>query len=255
MKKVHGLVAVSGGFDPIHIGHVRMFKDAKKLGKKLVVILNNDNWLKTKKGFVFMNQSERKEILLETGLVDKVVITNHTEHDLDPSVKRELSALKPDIFANGGDRGRTNTPEMELCEELGIKMVFGIGKGGKVQSSSWLTNKTSMQGITVERPWGKMTTHASGTNYWLKTITVKPHEALSLQSHTGRSEFWVCVKGTVNAEVNGVTRKLAEGDSIEVAKGMKHRLSSKEGGTIVEVAVGHCDEEDIVRFEDKYGRA
>lgn len=139
--KNDGLVAVSGGFDPIHIGHVRMFKEAKKLGKKLVVILNNDNWLMDKKGFVFMDQGERKEILLETGLVDKVVITRHTKDDPDRSVNRELATLKPAIFANGGDRGRENTPEMELCNKLGIKLVFNVGKGGKVQSSSWLTDK------------------------------------------------------------------------------------------------------------------
>ncbi len=252
--KDSGIVAVSGGFDPIHIGHVRMFKEAKKLGKKLVVILNNDNWLLTKKGFVFMDQNERKEILLETGLVDKVVITSHKKDDPDRSVNRELAAVKPAIFANGGDRGRENTPEMDLCNKLGIKLVFNVGKGGKVQSSSWLINKTSMHGVSAERPWGKMTTHADGKNFWLKTITVKSHESLSLQSHKNRSEFWVCVSGSVIAEVGSETKNLREGDSITIAKGTKHRLSSEEGGTIVEVAIGDCDEEDIVRFEDKYGR-
>ncbi|TSD05085.1 MAG: cytidyltransferase-related enzyme [Parcubacteria group bacterium Greene0714_7] len=256
MKKTKdgGVVAVSGGFDPIHIGHVRMFKNAKKLGKKLVVILNNDNWLMTKKGFVFMTQNERKEILLETGLVDKVVITSHTENDPDRSVNRELAAVKPAIFANGGDRGRDNTPEMELCKKLGIEMVFSVGKGGKMQSSSWLTDKTSMQGIKVERPWGKMVTHVTAANYWVKTITVKPNEELSLQSHTGRDELWVCVTGTVIAEIGSEKKKLREGDFIFVAKGTKHRLSSKEGGAIVEVALGNCREEDIIRYEDKYGR-
>lgn len=256
MKKIKNskIVAVSGGFDPLHIGHVRMFKAARGLGKKLVVILNNDNWLLNKKDFVFMNQNERKEILLETGLVDKVVITSHVKNDSDNSVSRELKAVMPAIFANGGDRGRTNTPEMELCKKLGIEMVFGVGKGGKVQSSSWLTNKTSTQGIKLERPWGKMIMHVMGKNYWVKTITVKPKESLSLQSHKERAEFWVCIKGKIIAEVGTVKKELREGDSIMVEKQQKHRLSSKEGGTIVEVAVGNCDEDDIVRYEDKYGR-
>ena len=154
-KKKPVVVAVSGGFDPIHVGHIRHFIDAKKLGDKLVVILNNDNWLLSKKGFVFMDQTERKEILLETELVDKVVITSHKKDDPDRSVNKELAALRPDIFANGGDRGITNTPEMELCNKLGIKLVFNVGKGGKVQSSSWLTNKV----ITADKKTKKTDEH------------------------------------------------------------------------------------------------
>ena len=131
------IVAISGGFDPIHVGHVRMIKEAKKLGK-LVVILNNDNWLKTKKGFVFMRQEERKEILLACG-ADKVIITKHLKDDPDRSVCFELQMLKPDIFCNGGDRkGKKEVPETFVCQSLGIQMVFNVG-GGKIQSSSWLT--------------------------------------------------------------------------------------------------------------------
>lgn len=146
-KKV--TVAVSGGWDPIHIGHVRLFNTAKKLGDKLVVILNNDNWLIAKKGFVFMSERDRKEILLSLRAVDEVMLTSHKKGDSDRSVCRELLKLRPTIFANGGDRtpkDARNTssplnPEVELCRELGIKTVFNVGKGGKVRSSTDLVKR------------------------------------------------------------------------------------------------------------------
>lgn len=146
-KKI--VVAVSGGFDPIHIGHTRLFSEAKALGDELVVILNNDNWLRHKKGFVMMSQEERKEIIESLKPVDRVILTRHPENVTDRSVCAELASLKPDIFANGGDRNKKDAgnktsslnPEQVLCEKLGIKMVFNIGRGGKVQSSSWLAKK------------------------------------------------------------------------------------------------------------------
>lgn len=135
------IVAVSGGFDPIHIGHIRMFKKAKALGDKLVVILNNDNWLKKKKGYAFMPQKERKEIIENIKWVDGVVLTTHKPDPQDMSVCKDLAKLKPDIFANGGDRKKGNVPEDLVCEKYGIKMAFNIGNGGKIQSSSWLLEK------------------------------------------------------------------------------------------------------------------
>ncbi len=131
-------VAVSGGFDPLHIGHVRMFKEARRLGDKLVVLLNNDNWLCAKKGYAFMPEDERREMILAFPFVDRVVITCHTENDPDTSVARDLKKLRPTIFANGGDRKKENTPEDTVCDELGIKKRYGIGRGGKIQSSSWM---------------------------------------------------------------------------------------------------------------------
>lgn len=135
------IVAVSGGFDPLHIGHVRLFWEAKKLGKKLVVILNNDNWLRKKKGYVFMPQRERKEIIKALASVDKVVLTSHKRNPTDMSVCAELEKIRPDIFANGGDRTKKNIPEVEMCKKIGCKMAFNVGRGGKVQSSSWLLEK------------------------------------------------------------------------------------------------------------------
>src|SRR3989338_6171498 len=137
-KKKKIIVAVSGGFDPIHVGHIRMFEQAKNLGDELVVILNYDNWLKKKKGFVFIPQDERKEIIESIKRVDRVIITKHGRNPEDMSVQIELEKLRPDIFANGADRTKKNIPEVSTCKKINCKMVFNVGKGGKIQSSSWL---------------------------------------------------------------------------------------------------------------------
>lgn len=141
-KKKEIVVAVSGGFDPVHVGHVRLFKEARKLGDKLVVILNNDNWLMKKKGYVFMPQRERKELIEALEAVDKVIISEHKPNPKDMSVAKELRGLRPNVFANGGDRPSGTLPSLEkiVCKAVGCKMVYGIGRGGKVQSSSWLLN-------------------------------------------------------------------------------------------------------------------
>src|SRR3989344_562748 len=116
LKGTKKLVMVSGGFDPIHPGHIRLFKEAKALGDKLVVVINNDNWIRAKKGHGFM------------------------------SVCRELLKLKPNVFANGGDRNEKDAQnpksylykDIKLCKKLGIEMFFNIGRGGKIRSSSAL---------------------------------------------------------------------------------------------------------------------
>ena len=145
-KKKKVVVAVSGGFDPIHVGHVRMFREAKKLGDELVVILNNDNWLKKKKGYVFMQERERKELIQNLRDVDRVIISKHKKNTKDMSVSAEIAELRPDIFANGGDRNEADAAnpksslykDINTCRALHVGMIFNIGRGGKVQSSSWL---------------------------------------------------------------------------------------------------------------------
>ena len=129
------IVAVSGGFDPIHVGHLRMMKEAAKHGK-LTVIINSDDWLKRKKGYIFMPFEERAEIISELTCVDKVVMAK----DDDRTVCESLRELQPDIFANGGDRGANTTPESRLCKELGIELMYDVG-GGKVRSSSKLVKE------------------------------------------------------------------------------------------------------------------
>ena len=256
MKQNKKIVAVSGGFDPLHIGHVRLFEEAKKLGDELVVILNNDNWLETKKGFVFMKEDERAELLKSLRVVDDVVITNHAPDDADRSVSNALEELKPDIFANGGDRKKeADIPESDVCTTYGIEMVFGVGKGGKIQSSSWLTGEIAGKNTFDIRPWGEEEILKHNPKYWVKMLRITPGHRFSLQTHKHRAELWVCVEGELEAEVNGSKTILTEGSRVVVEPGQKHRLGSKEGGLIVEVAYGErLLEDDFIRHEDDYGR-
>jgi cytidyltransferase-like protein len=260
-------VAVSGGFDPLHIGHVRMFQQARKLGDRLVVILNNDNWLLSKKGFAFMSEMERKEIIEAFPAVDKVVITSHSPNDADRSVVRELCKLRPAIFANGGDRDKKDAsaqtsslnPEQELCKKLGIKLAFNVGRGGKVQSSSWMIRDAARATNRSVRPWGEFYGWDSGKKWYVKTIYVKAGKRLSLQYHHHRSERWVLVEGDATAVTveneKVVETSLKVGETFIVPKGVTHRLMSKKGGVLVEVAIGSTfNEGDIVRVEDDFGR-
>ncbi len=142
-------VAISGGFDPIHVGHIELMQEAKALGDRLVVILNNNNWLMKKKGFVFMDEKERAAIIKAVKYVDDVLITSHPENPDDMSVSSELEKLKPDIFANGGDRNEADAAnpqsslykDIKTCERIGIKIVYNVGKSGKIQSSSDLVKR------------------------------------------------------------------------------------------------------------------
>lgn len=130
------IVAVSGGFDPIHIGHVRMIQAAAQMGD-VIIIANSDKWLMRKKGYVFMPYEERQEILYAI----KGVVDVYEASDDDDTVCKTLEKVKPDIFANGGDRKEGNVPEYDVCTRLGIQMEFGVGGKDKPQSSSWLVDK------------------------------------------------------------------------------------------------------------------
>jgi len=129
-------IMVSGGFDPPHIGHIRMFQDAAEWGE-VIVAINSDDWLMRKKGYVFMPWLERAEIIRELTSVDRVVSFN----DNDDTAIQAIKVHQPDAFAIGGDRKKKNTPEMDLCDKLGIQMLWGIGGKDKPQSSSWLVDK------------------------------------------------------------------------------------------------------------------
>jgi D-beta-D-heptose 7-phosphate kinase/D-beta-D-heptose 1-phosphate adenosyltransferase len=132
MSEIKKTVCISGGFDPIHGGHIDYITEAAKLGD-VTVILNSDEWLMRKKGYVFMQWPERARVLEAIRGVKKVIGV----YDIDNSVSRALEIEKPDIFCNGGDRAQENTPEGEVCSALGITMVFNVG-GEKTQSSSRL---------------------------------------------------------------------------------------------------------------------
>lgn len=137
------IVMVSGGFDPVHAGHIRMIRDAANFGE-VIVIANSDEWLFRKKGFVFMTFDQRAEILNSI----KGVILVDSVDDTDGTVCEAIRRLKPDYFANGGDRGRSNTPEQAVCEEMGVKLLWGVGGDKKLASSSELVKNSG----TMESP-------------------------------------------------------------------------------------------------------
>ena len=140
-KSKKKLIAVSGGFDPVHVGHVRMIQAAAKFGD-VIVICNSDAWLKRKKGYSFMPFEERAEIIRAFKGVKSVIEAN----DDDGTVCETLAEMQPDIFANGGDRFNSNTPETQTCKKYAIEMLWGVG-GGKIQSSSDLVTKMKKVGI------------------------------------------------------------------------------------------------------------
>lgn len=138
-KKI--VVGVSGPFDPIHVGHIEYLQKARKLGDELIVLLNNDNWLVAKKGYCFMPEKDRKKIVEALACVDYVRISKHKPGTIDWSSIEGLIAVRPDIFANGGERKKGNTPETEYCKANGIKMIFGVGR--KLRSSSDLVKQAT----------------------------------------------------------------------------------------------------------------
>ena len=168
------MVIVSGGFDPIHKGHVRYINESAKYGK-VIVALNSDEWLKNKKGFIYMPFEDRKEILESLEFVDKVVEVD----DSDGTVCQALTKYLPDYFANGGDRFEDNIPEKQVCEHLEIEMLFNIG-GEKIESSSEI----------VKRNWGFYEVLHEG-DFKVKILTVLPGKSTSIQRHNLRNEHWI----------------------------------------------------------------
>jgi cytidyltransferase-like protein len=135
-KKI--IVAVSGYFNPLHVGHLEMIEKAKKLGDYLVVIINNDYQVKLKGSVPFLNQADRMRIVSALKCVDKVFLSI----DKDKTVCRSLAKVKPNIFANGGDRKSLgDVPEYPICQKLNIIMVDGLGK--KIRASSELIAKAA----------------------------------------------------------------------------------------------------------------
>lgn len=239
-------IVTSGYFNPLHIGHVQLLEQAKALGDRLVVIVNNDEQVRLKGSVPFMSEAERLAIVLSLKCVDEARVSI----DTDRTVKRTLESIgKFDIFAKGGDSTLDNVPEWETCRKLGAVVQIGVG-GEKVQSSSWLLRPA------VQKPWGAYTLHEKGLKHWIKTLTIKPGQATSLQSHEKRREIWVCVEGIAIATYGGQYEyEMHPGDTLHIEEGSQHRIASEVGCKLVEVAYGDPDENDIKRFSDKYGRA
>ena len=140
---IKNVIIVSGGFDPVHKGHIRMFREAANLGHQVFIGLNSGEWLSRKKGKPFMKWEERAEILESCKFITQVLPMDDSD-DTASDIIKQVAKLYEDqdmdiYFANGGDRTTDNVPEMDICKELGIAMLWGVG-GGKIQSSSWLTS-------------------------------------------------------------------------------------------------------------------
>jgi D-beta-D-heptose 7-phosphate kinase/D-beta-D-heptose 1-phosphate adenosyltransferase len=146
MSEKRKTIMVSGGFDPVHVGHIRMILEASKYGD-VIVVANSDDWLFRKKGFVFMEFEQRAEVLSS---IKGVILVSGVD-DSDGTVIEAIRRLKPDIFANGGDRKKHNTPEQFICEELGIEMLWGIGGENKANSSSELVERVLVKSKTSSR--------------------------------------------------------------------------------------------------------
>lgn len=191
------IVVVSGGFDPIHSGHIAYFKSAKLLGDHLVVALNSDKWLQDKKTKFFMPFNERKCVIENLSMVDEVI---DFEDDKFGSCALGLTKIKdlyPNdhiIFCNGGDRTEGNIPEMSVKD---IEFVFGVGGEDKKNSSSWILKNFQYDG--EERLWGKffnLFTDTGETGVKVKELIVYPGKGLSFQRHFFRSEIWFVSKGS-----------------------------------------------------------
>ena len=190
------IVLCTGGYDPIHSGHIAYFQAARKLGDMLIVGINTDDWLVRKKGKPFMDQYERQRIIESLEVVDKVVCYP----DADGSSKNAITgvrAMYPTatiIFANGGDRTSDNIPEMDLVDD-NLEFAFGVGGDDKKNSSSWILEE--WKAPKTQRAWGYYRVlHEVGANTKLKELTVMPKTCLSMQRHDLRQEFWFVAHGT-----------------------------------------------------------
>jgi D-beta-D-heptose 7-phosphate kinase/D-beta-D-heptose 1-phosphate adenosyltransferase len=247
------IVLVTGGFDPIHSGHIAYFNSARELGDKLIVGLNSDSWLARKKGRSFMPITERTTILQNLRMVDGVILFNDDDGSSVEAIKNVKQLYPNDtiIFANGGDRTANNIPEMLVSD---VVFKFGVGGDTKANSSSWILD--DWKAPKTERPWGyyRVLHEVAGTK--VKELTIEPGKALSMQRHKHRAEYWHVAEGRCmiesmsNARYHYPTRELIEHHSYHIPKKEWHRLSNPYDVPcrIVEIQYGtECSEADIER--------
>jgi cytidyltransferase-like protein len=247
------IVLITGGFDPIHSGHISYINAAKKLGDVLIVGVNSDDWLRRKKGREFMPGSERIDIIQNLKAVDHCILFNDTENHAIEAI-RNVKLMYPDhhiIFANGGDRTAENIPEMS---EPGVEFVFGVGGEDKKNSSSWILEE--WKAPKTLRPWGYYRVLHEVLGMKVKELTVNPGKSLSMQRHKLRSEYWIVSEGSaaVNSEtVSGYkmpSKVLQKHQEYRVPVGEWHQLTNPFDTPvkIVEIQYGEqCIEEDIER--------
>jgi len=248
------VVIASGGFDPIHSGHIGYLNAAKQLGDILIVGVNSDDWLIRKKGQAFLPWNERAEIVKNLKCVDQVLGFNDddgTAIDLINKVCKAFPTSKL-IFANGGDRTRNNIPEMIVPN---VEFAFGIGGENKVNSSSsilesWKTSK-------VDRSWGYYKVihelNSGDASIKVKELVVYPGKSLSLQRHNNRSEFWFVSSGYGQVILNDVKHMLYSKSEFLIPESSWHKLYNITTDTelkIIEIQYGsECNESDIERAD------
>ena len=252
MKKI---VLITGGFDPLHSGHIAYFKAAKKLGDLLIVGVNSDEWLARKKGTAFMPYRERSEIVKNIVGVDFVIDFN----DSDGSARHAIQMVRqsypgnPIIFANGGDRTQENIPEMSV-EDLKLEFVFGVGGENKMNSSSWILQE--WKAPKTERQWGYYRVLHEVPGMKVKELTVEPGKSLSMQRHQYRAEYWIVsegecmVKSQLSSGYELPSTHLHVHQEYKIAVGEWHQLTNPFDVPckIVEIQYGEqCVEEDIER--------
>jgi len=248
------IAVVSGGFDPVHSGHIKLIKAARALGDQLIVGINSDEWLARKKGRAFMPWQERLAVLNNLKQVDEV----YTFDDDDGTACHLLQQVRAHyptahiIFANGGDRTQDNIPEMSVP---GVEFVFGVGGTDKANSSSWILEE--WKAPQTPRPWGyyRVLHEVPGTK--VKELTVMPGQRLSMQRHHDRAEHWHVVEGV--ATVYTINRKsdqellgeFTQFQHIHIDREQWHQLCNETDQPlrVVEIQYGvNCVEEDIERL-------
>jgi cytidyltransferase-like protein len=252
MKKI---VLITGGFDPLHSGHIAYFKAAKKLGDILLVGVNSDKWLTRKKDAPFMPYMERATIVRNIVGVDFVIDFNDSDGSAKHAIQMVRQRYPQDkiIFANGGDRTAVNIPEMDIVDN-NLEFVFGVGGEDKKNSSSWILQE--WKAPKTERPWGYYRVLHEVPGMKVKELTVDPGKSLSMQKHKLRSEYWIVSEGqcVVNSQMAGgyalppKTLTRHQEHSISIAEW--HQLTNpfEIPCKIVEIQYGeNCIEEDIER--------
>jgi len=252
---------ISGGFDPIHSGHINYIRAAKKMCDFLVVGVNSDAWLVRKKGRAFMPFKERLQIL--KAMHDVNYATEFNDEDGSAyDVIEKAAAMFPEgelIFMNGGDRTKANIPEMDMADQDGfiVEFKFGVGGKNKANSSSWILE--DWKSPKTERPWGYYRVLDEGDGWAVKELTIMPGKSLSDQKHSHRSEHWHVVQGEVTVALEKIydrddhykqTVTAGPKESIDIQKDMWHRgyNKGKKPVKIIETWFGDIlEEEDIER--------
>ena len=249
------IVLVTGGFDPLHSGHLNYFTAAKALGDKRIVGVNSDAWLTRKKGRPFLPCLERLLILQNLKMIDQVITFNDDDGSARDAIQRvnDMYPYKHHlIFANGGDRTPDNIPEYDFPD---VEFVFGVGGDQKQNSSSWILDDWKKP--KTIRPWGEYRVlHEHAQSVKVKELTVQPGQSLSMQRHSNRGEHWLVAEGvatvyTINRKSDIETLgKYGKWQHIHIVKGEWHQLcnESTELLKLIEIQYGTtCVEDDIER--------